>query len=293
MSAFGEPSQRRQQLSRRLRELRQAAGLTGAQLAERLRSQAPLLRVSQSSVSRFETGEMVPPADVVDQWASAVGATAEQHAELVDLAELAETETVMWRRRTRRGGLAERQQETLEMEASAGVVSSFQPILMYRLLQVPGYARAVYEAFHIGARPDEAEGVAARLAHQEILHREERRRFEFLVSEAGLRWRFVPRDVMAAQLERLIEVSRLPNVYLGVLPLEMPVPTWHSHGFTVFAERTGGTETVVHIENLTGGDNLRNPLDVARYQEAFERLRKIALSGDEARALLQRLAAEL
>jgi transcriptional regulator with XRE-family HTH domain len=286
VSAFGEPPQRARQLGRRLRELRQAAGLTGAQLAERLGS-------SQSAVSRYELGQMVPPADVVDQWAEAVGATAEEHAELVDLAELAETETVVWRRRSRRGGLAERQQETLEMEASAGVVWSFQPILMYRLLQVPGYARAVYEAFHVGARPDEAEGVAARLAHQEILHREERRRFEFLVSEAGLRWRFVPRDVMAAQLERLIEVSKLPNVYLGVLALEMPAPLWHSHGFTIFAERAGGAETVVHIENLTAGDNLRNPLDVARYQDAFERLRKVALSGDEARGLLRRLAGDL
>jgi hypothetical protein len=178
------------------------------------------------------------------------------------------------------------------MEASAGVVSSFQPILMYRLLQVPAYARAVYEAFHVGARPDEAEGVAARLTHQEILHREEHRRFEFLVSEAGLRWRFVPRDVMVAQLERLIEISMLPNVYLCVLPLEMPAPVWHSHGFTIFAERAGGAETVVHIENLTAGDNLRNPLDVARYQDAFERLRKVALSGDEARGLLRRLAGD-
>ncbi len=286
MSAFGDPPQRTRQLGRRLRELRQAAGLTGAQLAERLGS-------SQSAVSRYELGQMVPAADVVDQWAEAVGATAEQHAELVDLAELAETETVVWRRRSRRGGLAERQQETLEMEASAGVVSSFQPVLMYRLLQVPGYARAVYQAFHVGARPDEAEGVAARLAHQEILHREERQRFEFLVSEAGLRWRFVLADVMAAQLERLMEVSKLPNVYLGVLPLEMPAPVWHSHGFTIFAERAGGAETVVHIENLTGGENLRNPLDVARYQDAFERLRNVALSGDEARSLLQRLANEL
>jgi len=286
VSAFGDPPQRTRQLGRRLRELRQAAGLTGAQLAERLGS-------SQSAVSRYELGQMVPAADVVDQWAEAVGATAEQHAELVDLAELAETETVVWRRRSRRGGLAERQQETLEMEASAGVVSSFQPVLMYRLLQVPGYARAVYQAFHVGARPDEAEGVAARLAHQEILHREERQRFEFLVSEAGLRWRFVLADVMAAQLERLMEVSKLPNVYLGVLPLEMPAPVWHSHGFTIFAERAGGAETVVHIENLTGGENLRNPLDVARYQDAFERLRNVALSGDEARSLLQRLANEL
>jgi transcriptional regulator with XRE-family HTH domain len=286
VSAFGEPPQRARQLGRRLRELRQAAGLTGAQLAERLGS-------SQSAVSRYELGQMIPPADVVDQWAEAVGATAEEHAELVDLAELAETETVVWRRRTRRGGLAERQQETLEMEASAGVVSNFHPVLMYRLLQVPGYARAVYEAFHVGARPDEAEGVAARLGHQEILHREERPRFEFLVSEAGLRWRFVPRDVMVAQFERLIEVSKLSNLYLGVVPLEMPAPVWHSHGFTIFAERAGGAETVVHIENLTGGDNLRNPLDVARYQDAFERLRKVALTGDEARSLLQRLAVDL
>ena len=73
----------------------------------------------------------------------------------------------------------------------------------------------------------------------------------------------------------------------------MPVPVWHSHGFTIFSDRADDAEPVVHVETLTSAINVRNPADVARYQDAFERLRKVAAVGDEARALLQRLAAGL
>jgi hypothetical protein len=38
--------------------------------------------------------------------------------------------------------------------------------------------------------------------------------------------------------------------------------------------------------------NVRDPKDVARYREAFDRLQAAAVSGAEARALLERLAQE-
>jgi transcriptional regulator with XRE-family HTH domain len=280
VSVFGEASPRRHHLGQRLRELRRHADLTGVQLAERL-------EIGQSTISRYELGQDIPPPDVIDRWAAAVGATGEQHAELADLAEIAETEAVVWRRRGHRGVVG-RQQETADMEASAGRLLSFQPILIHGLLQVPAYARATFEAFWVDGQPDIEGMVRARMARQALLQ-QEGRRFAFLTSEAGLRWRMAPPEVMAAQLERLQETLGRPGVSLGVVPLELPRPIWHSHGFTVFADRVGGAETVVHVETLTSGINVRNPADVARFEEAFERLRRVAVTGEQARALLERI----
>ena len=181
---------------------------------------------------------MVPSPDEVDRWAAATGADAEQQVELVELAEAAATEAVVWRRRIR-SGLAGLQQETGDIEATAGTIRAFHPVLMHGLLQAPGYARAVFEGAWPEGLPDLAKAVVARVNRQEILY-QEGRHFTFLLSEAGLRWRFCPKDVLLAQLGHLVTVATLPAVTLGILPLDMPGPVWHSHGFTLFTDRADG-----------------------------------------------------
>jgi len=58
---------------------------------------------------------------------------------------------------------------------------------------------------------------------------------------------------------------------------------WRSCHFTIDDERPGGP--LVHVELLAGGRNFRDPDDVARYVEAFDRLGAAAVTGEEARAL--------
>jgi transcriptional regulator with XRE-family HTH domain len=286
VSVYGETSQRRRQLGLALRELRHAAGLTSVQLAERL-------GVAQSTISRLERGRQLASPEQVDRWAAATGATAEQHASLDELAEAAATEAVAWRRRPRR--LAALQRETSDLEESAGLIRTFHPVMIHSLLQIPEYARAVYQArAQLEGQTDAevAEAVAARVAKQALLYREGHR-FEFLLAEAGLRWRLVPREVTLAQLDRLDQVSRMPNVLLGILPLEVETPVWRWTHFTAFLERADGADNLVHIETLTAGLTVRNPTDVTRHLEAFDQLSRAAAVGDAARALLQRVAAEL
>jgi hypothetical protein len=240
-------------------------------------------------VSRLELGQLVPSVGDVERWGKATGATADQLGQLLELTEAVTTEAVAWRRRLRRG-LVALQQETAELEASAGTLREYRPLLVPGLLQTPAYARAVYEAMHTTGRPDIAEAVAARMNRQAILY-SEGKRFEFVLTEAGLRWRLGPPELMLAQLDRLGQVATLPNVWLGIIPLHALVTTWHSHGFVIFDDRQDGP--VVHVETLTSGLNVRNPDDVGRYLEAFERLQAAAVVGGQARALLEGLAADL
>jgi len=81
--------------------------------------------------------------------------------------------------------------------------------------------------------------------------------------------------------------------HVCILPLEVETPVWRWMHFTAFLERADDSENLVHIETLTAGLTVRNPTDVARHMEAFDRLSRAAAAGDAARALLQRVAAEL
>ena len=284
MSVFGESSPQRQRLGRALRDLRHSAGITGTQLAGQL-------GISQSTVSRFETGQQIPSIGEVETWARTLGADDAVVAGLVELVEAAATEAVAFRRTRVRRGLAGQQQDTAAVEASAGLLRSFNPSGVQGLLQTPAYAQAVFAAAHPG-RTDLAAAVAARMARQEVLYAQGKR-FHFIVGEPALRWWRGSAEVMLGQLDRLGQMLTLPNVTLGILALDRQVPVWNHHSFTVFSDRAGGAEDLVHIETLQTGLNIRNTEDVARYLDAFERLAQVAVIGDPARALLAHTAESL
>jgi transcriptional regulator with XRE-family HTH domain len=281
-----DPQSRRRQLGRALRDLRVAAHLSQPQLADRL-------GVAQSTVSRMETGRQFPSPDLLDRWAAAIGATTQQRVTLDELAEAVATEAVVWRHRPHR--LATLQRETADLEESASLIRGYHPVLIHSLLQIPSYAQAAYQgrAQLEGRTPTEVtEAVRARMAKQALLSREGHR-FEFLLTEAGLRWWFVPREIMAAQLDRLAQVARMPNVLLGVLPLEIEEPVWAWQGFSAFLERVDGADDLVLVETLTAGLTVRNAVDIARYDQAFKALLNLAAVGADALAILDRLATDL
>jgi transcriptional regulator with XRE-family HTH domain len=284
VSVFGETSPQRQRLGRALRDLRHSAGITGTQLAAQL-------GISQSTVSRLETGQQIPSLAEVETWGRTLGADDAAVAGLVELVEAAATEAVAFRRTRVRRGLSGQQQDTAAVEASAGLVRSFNPIGVQGLLQTPAYAQAVYAAAHPG-RTDLAAAVAARMARQQVLY-SKGKRFHFLLGEPALRWWRGSAETMLGQLDRLGQMLTLPNVTLGILALDQDMPVWNHHGFTVFSDRAGDAEDLVHVETLQTGLNVRNTEDVARYLDAFERLAGMATTGDQARALLARLAGDL
>jgi hypothetical protein len=95
---------------------------------------------------------------------------------------------------------------------------------------------------------------------------------------------------MLGQLDRLHVIAELPNVALGILPFG-EVPVWRSHHFALYDEREDGA--LVHVEQLGGESNYRDPEDVALHAEAFKRLLDLAAVGPDALAILDRLAADL
>jgi transcriptional regulator with XRE-family HTH domain len=274
-------------LANELKELRSGADLSTRQLAREL-------KWSQGKVHKIEHTLTLPSMDDVEAWLRVTDAPANQAVRLLDLAERAQHEAVMVRARRRAGepiDLTELQEQTRRIEASAKLIRVFAPILIPGLLQTPDYARLVV----LAGEPDNptiTEAIAGRMQRQAILY-EEGREFEFVLSEAALRWRFGPVAVQVGQLRQLQTFSILGNVLVAVLPLDRETPVWHGAGFTLFEDRLDEADPMVHLEALATFENIAEPALVGRYQQTLNALRDLAVTGHQARALLEQVRGEL
>ena len=115
------------------------------------------------------------------------------------------------------------------------------------------------------------------------------RHLEFILAEAAVRWRLVPENLMRAQIEKVIDISTLDNVTIGIVPQAVEVDVWHDHGFNILDDRGDNGDPVVHVETLTQGLTITEPDEVAAYKDRFTQMRQLAVTGDEARVLLRRV----
>ncbi len=191
-------------LGQRLRELRQQAGLTGRQVAESLSWPA-------SKVSKLENGRQTPTDDDIRGWASVTHAEAETESLLASLHTL-EVQHAEWQRQLKTG-LRPHQDEIADLDAKTHLFRAFEPTFIPGLLQTAEYARARFaQSITVFKVPNDIdEAVRARVRRQEMLYRPDKR-FHFILTEATLRYRLCPPEVMLGQLDRLITFAALPNV---------------------------------------------------------------------------------
>ena len=266
----------REQLGRRLHDLRKRADLSGDQLAART-------GLSQSKVSRVEAGKSLPNISEVERWAQATGSSADELAEIAALVEQVAIQAVSWHT-LHRLGLSGKQQAIAELEARVSTVRVFQPVVVPGLLQIPDYAQRVMRMGYSGASVTD-EVVMARLERQRILY-DLNKQFEFVITEGALRFTVGPPEVMLAQLDRLLSVAGLPNVELGIIPLSRPAAVPYMHAFQMFGDE------LVSVETYTAELRVQEAREVARYAEVFDALRETAESPSDAlRRLVQAIAA--
>jgi transcriptional regulator with XRE-family HTH domain len=273
----------RQRLGTRLKVLRELAGLRNEDLAE-------ALNLSPATISRTESGDRVITLTEIAIWVRATGAPAATRDELASLAEAARTQIRSWQSRLHHG-VDQAQQETTELEASAGTILGYDHAVVHGLLQVREYARLVFELSDVGTG-DIAGKVEGRMRRQGILL-DQSKQFSILMTEAALRWRPGLVELQVQQLQRIAAVMRLPNVAIGILPLGGQAHALYPEGFQVYADRADGTDTLVLVELVPDEVAISEPDSVALYLREFDRLRSVAVSGDEAHALLDRLAQEI
>ncbi|MFR9726051.1 helix-turn-helix domain-containing protein [Streptomyces sp. MS19] len=266
-------------LGRRLRELRRAAGLNGRQLAESL-SWPP------SKVSKLENGRQTPTDDDIRRWSDATGSPQAAEA-LLAVLHTREVRHAEWRD-VLRAGLHPHQQKLASWEARTRLFRVFEATVIPGLLQTPDYARARFtEAARRLAAPSGIDAaVAGRMRRQDILYRADKR-FHVLLTEAALRFRLCAPHAMLGQLDRLMSLSQLPNVRLGVIAFETAYTVAPWHGFWLYDDAR------VVVETLSAELDLRQPQEIELYGAAFQQLAQVASYGRAARTVINRVIEDL
>jgi hypothetical protein len=160
----------------------------------------------------------------------------------------------------------------------------FEPAVIPGLLQTPEYARARFaQAVMVHKVPNDInEAVQMRMRRQEMLYHQDRR-FHFVLTEAALRYRLCPSEIMLGQLDRLISLSSLRNVRLGVIAAETQYVVDPRHGFWLL------DNDVVRVETYSAELNLRQPQEIDLYGSVFAKLAAVASYGIAARAIITRV----
>jgi len=269
----------RNALGKRLRELRQRAALSGRQLAE-------LLFWPPSKVSKLENGRQTPSDADIRAWTRATSSDSETEGLLTSLHSL-EVQHAEWQR-ILRTGLRPHQKELAEWDQRTRLLRGFEATVIPGLLQTAEYARARFaESIRRLKLPNDInEAVQARITRQEILYRPDKR-FHFVLTEAALRFRLCPPDVMLGQLDRLVSFSALPNVRLGIIGFETQYATSPRHGFWLYDDKR------VLVETYSAELDLRQPQEIELYSNAFQELAAVASYGRAARAIINRVIDDL
>ncbi|MGI5129197.1 helix-turn-helix domain-containing protein [Pseudonocardia sp. CA-107938] len=285
-----EPSRRRRTLAAALVAMREATGLNQTEFGARS-------GMNQPKVSRLETGRQVPTLDEAMAWADAAGASPDRREDLAEQVRIALREPVEMAEYLERGA-PHRQRQIGMQERSVGLMRDAQISIVPGLLQTAEYTRRQVGLSGL-LRPelggDRTASLVAWAERKEALYDPDRR-FEFVITEAALRWRPGPDDaphVLRAQLRHLASLSTLANVRIGVIPWRTPMHSCPEHGFIIYGEPGKDPEVWVHTGTKTTSTEHRDPDDVAIYQRLWELLVADALFEDDARAELDRIASTL
>jgi transcriptional regulator with XRE-family HTH domain len=262
----------REALGQRLRELRLQRGLSGTALAESL-------GWAQSKVSKIETGRQTPTESDIRAWTQATESKAAA-VELIARLQTLESMYAEWRRQLG-AGTSSRQRASIELESRATVIRAFESTVIPGLLQTPDYARhrLAQSVRRHQILDDVDEGVRVRMQRQEVLYRPGKR-FHFVVTEAALWYRLCPPEVMVGQLDRLVAMSAMSTLRLGVISFDTELPESPKHGFWIFDDQ------MVLVETIAAELTLKQPQEIALYTQVFERLASVASYGTDARRIV-------
>jgi hypothetical protein len=114
-----------------------------------------------------------------------------------------------------------------------------------------------------------------------------------VVSEAVVRRVVGGGPVMRAQLSRLAETSKQPNVTLQVLPFSVGAHAGMDGAFMILGFLAPSDPSVTYVHYYTGTLYREKPEDLARYTLMFDHLRAAALPVGQSRDLIARARDEL
>jgi transcriptional regulator with XRE-family HTH domain len=282
-SALSGPTVLRILLGSRLRRLREAKGIRAEEAGH-------LIRASQSKISRMEMGRIgFKERDVADLLT------------LYGLTDEAEREALLtMARQSNAPGWWHSYSDVipawfhtyLGLEEAASAIRDFEAVHVPDLLQTRAYADALAASGQENIPMDELERrVAFTMRRQQLLRKPAAPRLWFVIDKAVLLRQVGDQEVMRAQLEHLIDVSRLQNVIVQILPFTAPRGRASQFSLLRFADPS--LSDVVFIEHLNQALYLDKAVDVDLYKQEFDRLCVTAHSASSTPTVIREVIADL
>lgn len=243
---------------------------------------ARLVGLTQAKLSRLEKGEG-PPLDpqAAAAFAVAAGATPEQAARLVELAEVG-TAVHQTRRAVTLRNANVIQARIRDYMTAASYFWSWSPNGIPGVLQTRAWTEAMLAGDDDGSDPG-PEWWARREERIALLD-DPARSWRFLLYEGALRWIVKSRAVQSALVEHIAEVSTRAHVDVAVIDQASPKPLVATGTFQIYGDRAA------EVNGTLGPAYVEDTADLTVLRGMFEKLWAHAHQGDDARALLARIA---
>ncbi|MGW1690263.1 helix-turn-helix domain-containing protein [Streptomyces sp. NPDC002399] len=256
-------------VGRQLRLRREAAGMRAAEFGV-------AIGYGEDQVYKVEAGKRIPRPEYLDRADEVLGAAGLITAMKMDVAEVRYPKKI---------------RDLARMEARAVEVGVYANHGIHGLLQTEGHARVLLETRQPAYFQNEVErGVAARIARRSIFDRSPAPALSFVQEEAALRRPIGGRMEWRRQLERLLEVGRLRNVSLQVMPLTCETHPGLDGGIEVL--KFGDGTAVGRSEGAFSGRPVSDPKQLRILELRYGMIRAQALSPGESLAFIEQVLGE-
>lgn len=265
MGTGQSPTFPRFQLGKQLRDLRERVGLTTEDVAAHV-------DCSSSTISRIEGGKVGVRRGALLQLLELYQVIDEAHREtLIALARQGKQRGWF----ARFGDLPATYSRFIGLESAAIQMRDYEALVVPGLLQTESYARALVVADPTFDTDSVEKRVQVRMERQALLTGDNPLTFVAILDESVIRRQIGGEDVMRAQRKHLVEMSRLRNVTVQILPFSGGAYPGMAGSFAILEFQN--TPSVVYVEALTG-DIYQEADDIRRYDVVFDNLRAAALS---------------
>ncbi|MFB4306265.1 helix-turn-helix domain-containing protein [Actinomadura sp. GTD37] len=258
---YGDPLVPRMLLGRRLRELRERAGLS------RLDAGA-VVHGSESKITRLELGRSGSRPREVARLLARYGADGDEQDTLLALAE--QTTAHAW---WHGDGdiLPGWVRQYLSAEQAAKLVRTFEARFVPGLLQTEEYARALIRPACPEAEVERR--VEFRMRRQRVLRRRPRPLNLWVVlDQQALWWPIGDRAVMGGQIRHIIELCKRPNVTVQIAPFGVGGRVAGDEPLTLVRFPQQGLHDMVYLERADGAGYPVRRAEIERHWHVFNTL---------------------
>jgi len=277
------PTERQRRLGAELRKMRLAAGKTTEYAAG-------LLGLDRTKVSNMESGIRALSPERIRILASNYDCADQGYID--GLVAMADSRQRGWWEQYR-GNLPQGLLDVAELEWFATRLRTLQTVHVPGLLQLSGYARAVFDAALPPLPGSEVElRVAQRVQRQQVLERDNPVEYVAYVHEWALRMQFGGRRTTREQLLHLCEASERENVDVQVLTVEVGAFPGAGHA-VLYANGAVPQLDTVQLDSAHGGEFTHADAQLTKYRDHLDWWHAKSLDSQASRDLIHSIARQL